>query len=352
MLQLVFDRAAIKHNIAAVKKRAGKAMIYAILTADGYGAGLLELAALLRDDGISHFAVTDVSDARKLRKGGFVEEEILMLRSTADAAELSELLDLNVVCTIGSYETGVALNALAEERSTVAVAHVLVDTGMGLGGFLPGEPEKLLSIYRYLPNIAIAGTYTQLYAAGGDVTAQMTLFQSALDVLHAAGLETGIAHAAGSYVLMRSQGVQLDAVRVGSAFLGQCRRRKGDGLKNACHAEATIDTVRWLPQGHTIGNYKQIRLKRPTRVGVISVGFQNGLGIQPERSDSFFRWLLSHRKRSTVKVTWKGSKIKLLGGVGAEETALDLTDIKCAGGDTVSFDINPLFARGMERVYR
>ena len=352
MLQLVFDKAAIRHNIAAVKKRAGGAIIYAILTADGYGAGLIELAELLRDDGIRHFAVTDVSDARRLRKAGFVEEEILMLRSTADAGELNELLDLNVVCTIGSQETGTALNALAEERSTIAVAHVLVDTGMGTGGFLPGEPEKLLSIYRYLPSVAIAGTYTQLYAAGGDVNAQMALFQSALDTLHKAGLETGITHAAGSYVLMRSQGVQLDAVRVGSAFLGQCRRRRGDGLKNACHGEATIDTVRWLPRGHTIGNYKQIRLKRPTRVGVISAGFQNGLGIQPERSDIFFSWLLSRRGRGSTHFTWKGSKVRSLGGVGAEETALDLTDLKCAGGDTVCFNVNPLFARGMRRIYR
>lgn len=352
MLQLVFDRAAIKHNIAAVKRRAGKSIIYAILTADGYGAGLVELATLLRDDGIGHFAVTDVADARKLRKAGFVEEEILMLRSTTDSNELNELLDLNVVCTVGSYETGVALNALAEQRSTIAVAHVLVDTGMGLGGFLPAEPEKLISIYQYLSNVAIAGTYTQLYAAGGDVNAQMELFQATLDTLHAAGLETGITHAAGSYVLMRSQGVQLDAVRIGSAFLGQCRRRRGDGLKNACHAEATLDTVRWLPKGHTIGNYKQIRLSRPTRVAVISAGFQNGFGIQPDRTGSFWAWLLTRKRRKTRYVTWQGSKAKLLGGIGAEETAIDVTDLKCGAGDVVRFDINPLFAKGMQRVYR
>lgn len=352
MLQLVFDRSAIKHNIAAVKKRAGGSIIYAVLTADGYGAGLTELAGLLRDDGIGHFAVTSVADARSLRKAGFVEEEILMLRSTTDAEELNELLDLNVVCTIGSYETGVALNALAEQRSTVAVAHVLVDTGMGLGGFLPAEPEKLISIYRYLSNVAIAGTYTELYAAGGDINAQMELFQSTLDALHRAGLETGITHAAGSFVLMRSQGVQLDAVRVGSAFLGQCRRRKGDGLRNVCHAEASLDTVRWLPKGHTIGNYRQIRLSHPTRVAVISAGMQNGFGIEPPRGGGFLAWLRSLRRDRAGYVTWQGNRARLLGGIGVEETAIDVTDLKCVAGDVVSFEINPLFARGMQRVYR
>lgn len=300
MLQLVFDKAAIKHNIAAVKKRAEGATIYAMLLSDGYGAGLVELANLLRDDGIGHFAVNQVADAKKLRKAGFVEEEILMLRSTTDPEELNRLLDLNVVCTIGSYETGVALNALAEERSTIAVAHVLVDTGMGLGGFLPSEPEKLLSIYKYLPNVAIAGTYTQLYSAGGDINAQMSLFQSTLDTLHAQGLETGITHAASSSVLMRSQGVQLDAVRV----------------------------------------------------GVLSLGYRNGFGMEPDLGGGFWGWLRAFHNRKTRRVTFQGEKARLLGPIGADETAVDVTDLKCVAGDVVCFDINPLFAKGMTRVFR
>ena len=352
MLQLVFDKAAIRHNIAAVKKRAGKSIVYAVLTADGYGAGLTELAALLRDDGISHFAVYSPADARRLRKAGFVEEEILMLRSTGDPAELNELLDLNVVCTIGSYETGVALNALAEERSTIAVAHVLIDTGMGLGGFLPSEPDKLLSAYRYLTNVAIAGTYTQLSAARNDTNGQMEQFQATLDTLHKAGLETGITHAAGSYVLMRSQGTQLDAVRVGSAFLGRCRRRTGDGLKNAVHGEVTLDTVRWLPKGSTVGSYKQIRLKRPTRVAVFSAGIQNGFGLEPTRRISLAGRLAGALFRRKRTVSCAGSRVKLLGGIGLVETAIDVTDLKCGPGDVVTFDIDPIYAAGMERVYR
>lgn len=67
-----------------------------------------------------------------------------MLRSTTDREVLERLVDLNVVCTISSVDTGLALNALAENRSTVAEAHIQVDTGMGFGGFLVGEPEKIL----------------------------------------------------------------------------------------------------------------------------------------------------------------------------------------------------------------
>ena len=70
-----------------------------------------------------------------------------MLRSTTDREELEKLIDLNVVCTVGSAETGMALNGVAEARSTVAEAHIQVDTGMGFGGFLTGEPDKILSVY-------------------------------------------------------------------------------------------------------------------------------------------------------------------------------------------------------------
>ena len=352
MLQLVFDRNAIHDNIEVIKRRAGSAVIYAVLTCDGYGAGLTDLAALLRGDGITHFAVQEVADARALRNAGFETEELLMLRSTADPDELRELMELGVVCTVGSYESAVALNALAEEQATVAEAHVLIDTGMGLGGFLPSEPEKLLSIYQYLPNVAISGTYTQLCAAGNDVQGQMELFQSTLDTLHSAGLNTGIAHAAGSSALMRSEGVQLDAVRVGSAVLGRCRCRRGDGLKNACHAEATLDTVRWLPKGSTIGNFTRFRLGKPTRVAVISAGYQNGFGVEPPVGKGLWAALQRRRRMRRRCVTWNGAKARLLGHIGATETAIDVTDLKCSAGDTVCFDIDPIYAKGFQKVFR
>ena len=142
MRKLVIEKAAVKHNLSVIKDRAGGAVIYGVLTGDGGGAGAVPMARLLRAEGIGRFAVSDAKDAEKLRQAGFEDEEILMLRSTTDREELERLVDLNVVCTISSVDTGLALNALAENRATVACAHIQVDTGMGFGGFLVSEPEK------------------------------------------------------------------------------------------------------------------------------------------------------------------------------------------------------------------
>ena len=355
MRKLVIEKAAVKHNLSVIKNRAQGAVIYGVLTGDGGGAGVVPLAHLLRDEGITRFAVSEIREAELLREDGFEDEEILMLRSTTDREELERLVDLNVVCTISSVDTGLALNAVAENRSTVAEAHIQVDTGMGFGGFLVGEPEKILLAYRSLPNVALSGIYTQLHAASGreqEVEEQLKQFHQVLDAIHAAGFETGLVHAAGSYALMHFDSARLDAVRAGSVLLGRCRRAAGDGLTTVGYGEAPLAEVRWLPKGHTVGSDHLIVLKKPTRVAVLPVGYQNGFGVERPRIRSFWtlwRWWRGTRKRS---VRIGAQRVPIVGAIGATETILNVTDVKCSAGDLAVFDLDPLYARGVHIEYR
>ena len=355
MKTLVIEREAVKNNIAVIREQAGASAIYAVLTGDAYGAGTVEMACLLREEGVGRFAVSEAADAKALRKAGLVEEEILMLRSTADREELEQLIDLNVVCTVGSPEAGMALNSVAEGRATVAEAHIQIDTGMGFGGFLAGEPDKILSAYRNLPNVAISGIYTQIHALkknSSDAAAQMGAFRQVVDAVHGAGFETGTVHAAGSFALLHYDFARLDAVRAGSALLGRCRRTRGDGLLRVGYGEVPIQEVRWLPRDHTVGNEVLVTLKKPTRVAVLPVGYQNGFGVSRPRDTGLWatlrRWWTA--KRLTVRIG--GKKARIIGRIGAIETVVDVTDLKCSAGETAVFDIDPVFARGFERVYR
>ena len=320
MKALVIEKDAIRRNAAAVKARAGSAAIYAVLTGDGYGAGLVELARLLREEGIGRFAVSEPADAAALRKAGFVDEELLMLRSTTEREELEELMDLNVVCTIGSHDTGVALNGLAEARSTVVEAHIQIDTGLGFGGFLASEPEKVLSMYRYLPNVALSGIYTQL--------------------------------SSGSSALMGTDEARLDAVRVGSAFLGRCRRSRGDGLTTVGWGEATLEEIRWLPKGHTVGAGRPVKLRKPTRVAVLPVGSQNGFGVGRPPEGGLWAQLRAWMGARRRFVTIGEKRARVIGQIGALETLVDVTDLKCSSGDKAVFPLDPLYARGLKREYR
>ena len=355
MRALVIEKAAVKHNIAVVKERAQGAVIYAVLTGDAGGAGIVEMARLLRDEGIGRFAVYEVSEAAALRKAGFVDEEILMLRSTTDREELEQLVDLNVVCTISSVDTGMALNGLAENRSTVVEAHIQVDTGMGFGGFLVSEPEKILLAYRSLPNVALSGIYTQIHAAAREkqsAETQLQQFHKVVETIHQAGFETGIVHAAGSYALLHFDFARLDAVRAGSVLLGRCRRTKGDGLTVVGSGEVSISDVRWLPKGHPVGSTRPVILKKPTRIAVLPLGYQNGVGVERPRArglrDVLRRWWASR----SIGVRIGGQRVRVLGAIGATETIVDVTDLRCSVGDLAVFDIDPMFARGLQRIYR
>ena len=269
--------------------------------------------------------------------------------------ELERLVDLNVVCTISSVDTGLALNAVAENRSTVAEAHIQVDTGMGFGGFLVGEPEKILLAYRSLPNVALSGIYTQLHAVspkGPEVGAQLRQFHQVLDAIHAAGFETGTVHAAGSYALMHCDLARMDAVRAGSVLLGRCRRTKDDGLSTVGHGEAGIAEMRWLPKGHTVGAEKTAVLKAPTRVAVVPVGYQHGFGVERPRPAGLLGTLGRWRRGRRLYVRVNGQRARVIGSVGVSETLVDVTDLKCSAGDVVSFDLDPMYARGCVRQYR
>ena len=92
MKRYLVDSAAIHQNLETLKKRAGKARLFAVVKGNGYGLGLVPLAAICRDAGVDTFCVTEISDAKQLRDAGFTQD-ILMIRPTCDVDEVHQLLD-------------------------------------------------------------------------------------------------------------------------------------------------------------------------------------------------------------------------------------------------------------------
>ena len=116
--------------------------------------------------------------------------------------------------------------------------------------------------------------------------------------------------------------------------------------------EAPLTEVRWLPKGHTIGVERPVVLRRPTRVAVLPVGYRHGFGVDRPRESGFWaawrRW--KREKKRFVRVG--GQKARVLGGIGATETVLDITSLHCSARDTAVFDIDPLYAKGFRLEYR
>ena len=83
----------------------------------------------------------------------------------------------------------------------------------------------------------------------------------------------------------------------------------------------------------------------------LDVDYENGMGITaPDKKDEGLLFGLLGEKKNTVRIG--SSKAKLIGSIGARETLVDVTDLDCHMGDTARFELEPMFARGLKRVYR
>ena len=362
MKAYVVERDALIHNIQAIRRFAGPVPIWGVLKGNGYGIGLVPFSKILYENGIDRFAITEIKEAEQLREN-FPEAPILMLRSTADPNEINELLDLNVILTVGSYETAVAVNGIAAERSTVAEIHLCVDTGMGRYGFLPDDVDKIISVYEYMKSLVITSIFTHFHSAFCNEKAtvqQFEQFSGLLTKLQEAGYETGMTHCCNSHAFVRHPEMHMDAVRIGSAFLGRLSFKEKLGLKRIGYAECTVEELRWIPKGQTIGYGAGYKAKSQMRVAVIGLGWYNGFTAEREndlyRRRDCLRNILKNLKylfiprRIIVEVN--GKKCRVLGHVGMVHAVVDVNGIDCSIGDRVTAQVNPLYLKGLKVQYR
>ncbi len=233
MTRLVIEKDKIVHNLQVIREKAGGGELIAVLKADAYGLGLLPMAGLLREQGVRRFGVTEPRDAARLREAGFVEEEILMLRSTSLREDIQIIVDSLATAAVGSYDAAVALSGAAEEQGTALDVHLEIDTGMGRYGFMPSEIERILSIYRYMGSLNVTGMFTHFPSAFSNKKATLAQQQALLDTaakVRQAGFEPGMLHAANSAALFHCGLPPLDGVRVGSAISGRTTGRGETGL--------------------------------------------------------------------------------------------------------------------------
>jgi len=354
MKNLVIDLRVVRNNLRAVKDRAEGVQVYADLSANASGMGLLPVAKFLRDEGIRSFVVSDPEDAKVLRENGFKKEQIMMLRSTADPDEITELLSLGVVCTAGSYDAAVAINGIAESRGMTADIQVIIDTGMGVYGFQPTELDKVAAIYKYMSSLNVVGTFTTFAASWRNkklTMLQLEKLNQALDKLIDMGFEPGVAHVCDSAALFKYDIELMDAVRVDTALTGRVPGKAIQGLSRVGFIEAGLEEVGWHPKGHTVGSERGFVTKKPTKIAILSVGYYHGFGVDRhivERSlFDIARW---RRRKTYVKIN--GNKARVLGSVGLLHTMVDVTNIDCTVGDIAVLDVDPVIVKGLPIEYR
>lgn len=354
MKKLVVEKEKLIKNIHALRAEAATTgtKVIAMLKGNGYGLGLCAFAKLLTENGVDTISVCLLEEARTLREGG-IDAEILLLSPTCNLKEALEAISLGVTCAVGSEESCAILDIAAEQMGVKAKAHLAIDTGFGRFGFLYSDMQSVAKLLNTSENIEITGTFSHLSDAFGkqeNSELQFSRFTAAIDALSNFGINTGIRHLCNSCGFLRYKHMRLDAVRIGSAFLGRLPIKSSLTLERIAYLESCICETKLLPAGFNIGYANTFKTKRETRIGVVPIGYMDGFGVSKVndtfRFSDILRYTLASIKSlfrdNSVYVRVGGKRCRVLGRISMFNIIVDITDTDAKAGTEVILECNPI----------
>lgn len=279
------DLKAIESNLTEIKKTINPGTsIMAVVKANAYGHGLIEVSDTAVSCGTSCLGVARVGEGVRLREAG-IHAPILVLGYTYPE-EIWMLARYNLTATIFSLKDAQLLSQLALSEKKALTVHVKVDTGMGRLGFLPGKPavQEMEAIFS-LPGLQVEGIYTHFATADEhDKTYAYKQYESFLEfmnILAKKGIEFPVKHAANSAALIDLRETHLDMVRAGIAMYG-CYpsgevKRDHINLKPAMELKTRVSMVKKVPAGFKVSYGVIYETKRDTTLATLSIGYADGL---------------------------------------------------------------------------
>jgi len=277
---------AIGKNIRAIRRLAGGASLYAVIKADAYGHGVLELARLLENAGVDTFCVATLGEAVQLREAGYTRQTILLLGSFY-ADEVGDLFEYAVTPTIPDITHLGILSRHARRKPNPIDAHLKVDTGMNRYGIPFDElTERAQEIFR-TPGVNITALYSHLAASAlpGDqgTLDQIAQFTRAVDYLEVSNLWFGRKHICNSGGVLYYPQAHLDAVRPGLILYGYypgAIDRDRVALSPSLSFHARVTAVKKLFPGQSLGYDRTYTAKKEMTIALLSVGYADGYPIR------------------------------------------------------------------------
>jgi len=328
------DLAALARNYEKLARHVAPAGVLAVVKADAYGHGAVEVARTLAPLGVAGFGVATLAEGAVLRSAG-ISSEIIVLSPVPEPG-LGALLALRLTPAISSLPALRALRDRAAGEGTPVRLHLKFDTGMSRLGLEPGEFAEALEIVRSTDRLRLAGFMSHLAEAetpDSDSNRRQTALFAELSSSLGEDAEV-VRHLANSAAAIHLSETRLDRVRLGLALHGYDpadRGAAGLALEPTMSVEAEIVQVRELESGRRVGYGGRFLAQRPTRVATVPVGYAAG-----------YSWRLGTRARALVR----GVRVPVIGSVSMDLLALDVTGVEAAEGERVTL----LGRQGAERI--
>lgn len=282
------DLDALAHNYRQARRMIGAGVRYlGVVKADAYGHGAVQVGRKLEALGADYLAVSSLDEARELRHGG-ISMPILILGHTPPEM-VPELIRHHITQTVSARTKAEEYSAAAAACGGTLRVHIKVDTGMSRLGFLVrgehfnGGVEAIAASCR-LPHLEAEGIFTHFAAADEDdpgseayTREQFDVFQRVLAALADRGQTFAIRHCANSGALARYPEMYLDMVRPGIALYGAGADAQRLDLRPVMTLKSCVSTIKIFDPDTDISYGRTYRTREKTRVGVLPIGYADGL---------------------------------------------------------------------------
>ncbi|HEX5578096.1 MAG TPA: alanine racemase [Candidatus Limnocylindria bacterium] len=316
------DHAALRHNLAVLRRLAGpEKQVIAVVKANAYGHGAVEVSRTLVAEGAELLAVATVDEGVALRRAGVTAPIVVLWALGRPEAALAVAHDLQPIV----YDpAGIAMLEETADPGRRLAVHLKIDTGLGRQGAAPADAVELATRLGRSRRLQLSGTFSHLAVPGEDeayTEVQLMRLAQTLDAMRSAGIDPGLVHVAATGGILAGAGSFADAVRPGLGLYGLLPGWAADrdpGLRPVLALKALPMRIFDLAAGEPIGYGLRYRPTRATRIATLGIGYGDG-------------WPRLHANNGRVLV--RDRVVPIVGAVSMDGLTVDLGQI-----DDVTYD--------------
>lgn len=310
----------IATNTKNIKKLIGDKELIAIVKADCYGHGAVDVVPTLLENGASRLAVAMLTEAIELRENNINAPIVILGYTPLYLGE--ELINYDIEQTVYDLDYAKELSKIALSLNKKAKIHIAIDTGMGRIGFLPGDDTvKTINEVYNLEGLEVIGIYSHFSTSDEKdktyANEQLFKFKKVMADLKALGIEIPLKHISNSGAIIDMPETYLNGVRPGIILYGYYPSKEvsNDNLsvKPALTLKAKVAHVKELHKDMYISYGKTFKTNKKTIVATLPIGYGDG-----------YPRALSEN----AKVIVNGKFASILGRICMDQCMIDVTDIE------------------------
>jgi len=316
---------ALEHNLNVFRSKLNGAKIMCMVKAFGYGAGDLEIAKLMEQQGVEALGVAYADEGIALRMAGI---KLPIMVMNAEPAAFNGIIENRLEPVI--YNERILdefIRELINYSQSSYPIHVELETGMNRLGVLYNELPDLCSQISAQPEVKVDSVFSHLAVSENPsedrfTRKQLERFRQGTELIeHMLGY-TFDKHICNSAGILRFPEGHMDMVRLGIGVYGiDPTESKKYGLENVGKLRTTITQIRKFIDTETVGYGRSGAANMGERIGIIPIGYADGL----KRSLS-----------NGVGSVWvNGELAPIVGKVCMDMTMVNLSEIRCEEGDEV-----------------